>query len=130
MQNLQFPQNAAQLKDRLIEQGLDLSKWGQDSAKSAADLWHEIVCGEVTLSFSPPLRRLRVVTVNVKRGSLMLTELEQHFRDGRTRVRRLPPSEKIKANETYRDAAIRCLQEELDVLPEHVLLLGQQPSRD
>ena len=106
----------------LGEQQIDLSSWGQENAKTVADLWQEVASQDVTLTADPPLRHLRIVTINIRRGHLLLTEIEQYFHDGRKRSRNLQPSEKIKVGECYREAARRCLHEELGVRTEHILL--------
>lgn len=124
MQELPPIETQKQLLEALQNGGVNLSRWGQGNAKTVLDLWHEIISGEVTLCTDPLVRRLQIVTVNIRRGTTQLVEVEQRFHDGRRRIRDLQPSEKIKPGETYRQAAIRCLQEELDVLPEHVLILG------
>lgn len=101
----------------LAANGMDLARWGTGAAKRVRDLWAEIARGESQLQQDPPLRRVAAVVVLVRRGDRVLVETEQVMRDGRTRPRRRPPSEKMKPGEGYRDAAVRCLVEEIGVRP-------------
>jgi ADP-ribose pyrophosphatase YjhB (NUDIX family) len=52
----------------------------------------------------------------------VLVEAEQEFFNGQRRFRKQPPSEKIRPGEALQEAARRCLQEELGVLPENITL--------
>lgn len=106
-------QSPDELDDWLATAGIDTDTWGQGSAKSTADLWREYVAGESTFQDDPPGRLVEVVQLVIRHNGAALVELAQEFADGRTRVRRRPPSEKMKRGETAREAAVRCLQEEL-----------------
>lgn len=99
---------------------IDFSQWGTGPAKTVENLWDEIINGETYLQDNPPLRIIQVVQVFIRRGNLILIEAEQEFGHGGTRSRNLPPSEKIKPGETYLEAAIRCLQEELGAVPQDI----------
>ena len=90
-----------------------LAAWGVGGAKTVADLWAEIACGETTLRDDPPRRAVAVVQVFIRRGEQTLTEVEQELNDGRRRARGWPPSEKLKGGEDVLGAARRCLAEEL-----------------
>lgn len=99
----------------LAARGVLLADWGQGGAKTAADLWAEVACGETTLGDNPPRRTVSVVQVLIRRGERMLTEIEQEMTDGRRRARGWPPSEKLKRDEDALAAARRCLAEELGI---------------
>jgi ADP-ribose pyrophosphatase YjhB (NUDIX family) len=107
----------------LAAHDVDLSRWGTGAAKRVRDLWAEIARGESQLQPDPLLRRVAAVVVLVRRGDRALVETEQALRDGRTRPRHRPPSEKMKPGEGYRDAAVRCLVEEIGVRQEAVAVL-------
>lgn len=93
--------------------GITRDGWGEEGAKTLADLWAEYQRGETTFTDDPPLRLVAVAQVRVRRGDKVLVELEQEFADGRRRARNRRPSEKIKAGESPLEAARRCLGEEL-----------------
>ncbi|MBN1991507.1 MAG: NUDIX hydrolase [Anaerolineae bacterium] len=112
-----------QLKELLLAGGLDLTLWGRDHAKSVADLWQEIAAGEARLQTKPLLRLVSVVQVIIRRKGRVLLEIEQEFDDGRRRLRRQPPADKMKPAETYAEAARRCLAEELGVDRANVTIL-------
>lgn len=105
------------LHDWLAAQGIDVSKWGRDKTKSVTHLWHELRHGEAHLQADPPLRRVDVAQIIIRRQDRVLVEMIQEFGDGQRRFRNQPPSEKMQGGETYLDAAHRCLQEELGVSP-------------
>jgi len=114
--------DVAALTDWLAANGLPLNDWGRGGAKTAADLWAEVACGETTLGDNPPRRAVTVVQVLVRRGERALTEIEQEMSDGRRRARGWPPSEKLKGGEDALSAARRCLAEELGIaLPDRTL---------
>ena len=106
-------QSLDQLKEWLASQGIDKSRWGHGQAKTLECLWEEMVDGETGIQDNPALRIVPVTQVIIRRGDEILIETEQEFGDKRKRPRNHPPSEKIRRDETYIDAAIRCLQEEL-----------------
>jgi hypothetical protein len=105
----------AALQAWLTGQGIVTRAWGQGQAKRAADLWAEIVAGESQLLVNPPRRAVSVVQVEVWQEGRRVIEAEQEMEDGRSRPRHRPPSEKIKPGESVREAALRCLAEELGV---------------
>jgi len=114
----------------LHAQGVDTSHWGHGSAKTIADLWYELQHGECTLRANPPLRIVHVVEVRIEQNDHYLIGTEQHLADGRIRVRRRLPSEKMQATEEALDAARRCLREELAVHPAAIRFPPQQiPAR-
>lgn len=108
--------------------GVPLADWGRGEAKTVADLWAEVACGETTLGDSPPRRTVSVVQVLIRRGERALTEIEQEMADGRRRARGWPPSEKLKRDEDARGAARRCLAEELGIdVPTDALCESEPP---
>lgn len=108
-------ESAAALQEWLAGQGIVTAEWGQEQTKSAADLWVEVVGGESVLATDPPRRMVSVVQVEVWQDGRRVIEAEQEMEDGRFRPRHRPPSEKIKPGESVREAALRCLAEELGV---------------
>lgn len=103
---------------------IDLSLWGHGTAKSLDDLWREISSGEIDMQPNPFRRVLKgVVSVIIRNGDKVLVEHEQILADGRRRSRDILPSEKMKMGESYSDAAIRCLAEELHIARENVAIL-------
>lgn len=108
-------QDLDELKHWLISNGIDLSQWGQGSNKSVENLWEEWQSGEMYLQENPALRVVPVAQIIIRRDHNILIEAIQEFTDHRQRRRNHPPSEKIKTDENYVDAAKRCLQEELGV---------------
>lgn len=116
----------SQLRDWLKRQQVDLSKWGEGDAKTVVDLWTEVEHGECTLYAEPLLRRVDVVEVLIHRDGRLLIEREQHFADGRLRVRNRPPSEKLHPGEAPMAAALRCLCEELALSPHQIVLPVQE----
>ncbi|MCB0186519.1 MAG: NUDIX hydrolase [Caldilineaceae bacterium] len=112
----------------LHSQGVDTTPWGQGTAKSIHDLWHELQQGESSLRADPPLRCVQVVEVYIIAGTTLLVETAQHFADGRIRTRNRPPSEKLQPGEEPKAAALRCLQEELAVVPARVTISSQPIS--
>lgn len=124
-----FP-TAADLAQWLHAQGVDTAAWGHGDAKTVADLWQEHHHGECTLAADPALRIVHVVEVRVEQQGLLLIETEQQFADGRVRVRRRPPSEKLRPEEAPVAAAQRCLSEELALSPAAISFPTQEiPTR-
>jgi hypothetical protein len=107
--------NLDQLKAWLAARDIDASHWGRGAAKTIEDLWQEILNGETLLQDVPPLRIIPVARIIIRKGNKILIEVEQEFEDNRVRSRNFPPSEKLKRDETYIDAAKRCLKEELGI---------------
>lgn len=108
----------------LADHHIDTTAWGVGDAKTVVDLWHEVVNGDCCLQDDPPLRRLSVVQILIRRGSHILIEVEQEFHSGQRRSRHLLPAEKIRLGEDYREAALRGLHEELGVTADAVTLLS------
>lgn len=115
--------NKSQLANWLKSKGLDLSTWGKGSAKTVQNLWHELTTDNVILCDKPVLRIVQAVRVIIRDGDKILIEKEQLLNDNRRRKRNHPPSEKMKPGENYRQAALRCLYEELGIPPERIKLL-------
>ena len=113
------------LESWLVQQGIDTTIWGMGAAKTVHDLWLEIESGETILQNDPPLRQVRVTQMIIRRGSKVLIEEAQAFKRGGLRQRNRPPSEKMRPGEDYRQAARRCLREELGVPPERITLLDE-----
>ena len=111
-----------ELESWLRARGVDLSRWGREAAKTVGDLWAEIRKGESVMQEKPPLRSVQAVRVVVRRGNTVLIEARQAFDGGRRRERNRPPSEKMHPGESYTDAALHCLREELSVDDRDVVL--------
>ncbi|MCP4360279.1 MAG: NUDIX domain-containing protein [Chloroflexi bacterium] len=122
-------ENLEALEKWLQEKGIDTAVWGQANSKTAADLWQEIAAGETILNGDPMRRRVNVVEVIVYQGAQMLIEAAQELADGRTRQRRLPPSEKIKPGEDILQAARRCLWEEVNISEQNILSISQSEGK-
>ena len=107
-------EDLSQLESWLRSIGVDSSRWGRDCAKTAPDLWKEIRDGESSIRQDPPRRIVRgVARLIIKRDGNILIEVQQQLRDGRIRPRKLPPSEKMKQDEAWLEAAWSCVTEEL-----------------
>lgn len=111
----------ATLRMWLMEQDIDVNSWGIGSTKSLADLWHELEKGDSYLQLSPPLRRVHVAQVLIRKNGRILIESVQEFGSGRRRFRNQVPSEKMKKRENYHHAALRCLCEELGISAHQVI---------
>jgi hypothetical protein len=122
--NSKQPLNIAserQLINWLSDQSIDTSRWGQQRARSVADLWQEIRQGESYLYDAPSaLRVIEIALIIIRRDKKILFEVEQQFKDGRIRQRNWPMSEKIKKGEDCFAAALRGIKEELGVEGENV----------
>jgi hypothetical protein len=116
--------STADLKAWLDSKGIDTSCWGTGGAKSVENLWAEIIEGESQIQDEPPLRLVRMVKVIIRNGKRILVEAEQEFGENQQRYRGWPPAEKIKPGENQVEAALRCLQEELQVTPSRVEILS------
>jgi hypothetical protein len=112
-----------ELEAWLDSKGIDTSRWGRGAAKTVEALYEEIVSGESHLEDDPPRRVVSLVQVLIRRGDLTLIETEQEFSDGRRRTRNRPLGEKLRPPESYRQAVLRGIEEELDVPSERVHVL-------
>ena len=122
--------NLEELANWLRSCGIDTGIWGTGQYKTIANLWEEYESGEVSFEEDPPLRNVSVVQILVRRGSMVLLEIEQAFANGERRFRHQLPSEKIKANETTVDAAYRGLQEELGLRGDQISLKSTEGERE
>ncbi|GIK42319.1 MAG: hypothetical protein BroJett011_61520 [Chloroflexota bacterium] len=113
-----------ELKTWLESKGIDTTRWGIDGAKTVENLWAELIEGESQLQDDPPQRQVRVVNVMIRAGQRLLVEGEQEFGANQSRYRGQPPAEKLKPGESPVEAAIRCLQEEMEVNPNRVQVLS------
>lgn len=118
--------NESDLEKWLIEHGIDLSQWGCDHAKSVQNLLKEIQEGDCIIQYKPPLRIIHVVQALIFKDKYILTELGQELSDNRKRKRNLPPSEKMKPDENCLFAAIRCLDEELQITDDRITFLSKK----
>lgn len=118
------------LEKWLTVNGIDISTWGTGDTKRLVDLWDEVAAGDAQLLNNPPSRTVIMVEVRICSGEFVLIELEQEFGNGQRRKRERLPSEKMKQGEHQLDAAFRCLQEELGVSKDKVILeqRADQPS--
>jgi len=111
------------LQRQLESAGIDTSKWGIGEAKTLAHLQEEIESGESVLISGETgelLRQVAVAVADVYYKSpdgkrYRLKEDRQIFKDGRERRRGLVQavSEKIRPNESPKNAMIRGIREEL-----------------
>ncbi len=122
--------SAGELRRWLGNHGVDLDAWGQGDHKSVDNLWEEINRGETQIQEEPALRLVDVVQVVVRRGRQELVETGQELTGGRQRARNRPPSEKMQPGESYLEAALRCLREELGVKRADVDLLHDTYRRE
>ncbi|KAG5229461.1 hypothetical protein OIU77_008510 [Salix suchowensis] len=101
------------LKPRLPSDSF--ASWGiKPGTKNIHNLWLEISQGETFLADStPPIRTVNVVTVKVINKNQTLIESHQELSDGSVRNRCRPLSEKMKPNESLKDAIFRAINEEL-----------------
>lgn len=118
-----------QMEDLLVwleSNKIPFQSWGQQSTKSVNNLFDEIISGDCFLVKDKPLRVLSVVQVLICQNKLVLVEKEQLFCDNRVRIRLIPPSEKMKENESWENATFRCLEEELELNPEEIQILTKE----
>lgn len=104
-----------QLQKWLNSKEIDYSQWGKDNTKTIQNLWTEICQGESLIQDFPPLRIIQVVQILIRRGGKILVEDKQDLGNDGHRYRGMPPSEKIKPGENMMNAAIRGIEEELQV---------------
>jgi len=122
-------QSKDQLQSWLTGVKIDTALWGEGNAKTVDHLWDEMVSGEARIQDSPPLRRVDVVQIIIRRGKQILLETKQELGNKQVRFRNQPPSEKIKAGESFMDAALRCVREELGVGETAVTFLSHTYSQ-
>lgn len=107
--------SAHELGDWLASKEIPVHRWGTGAAKRVADLWAELEAGESVLTDPPPRRQVSFVSVVVRHGDRILTEVRQLLDTGETRTRHWPPGEKMLPGEDPETAAYRCVAEELGV---------------
>ena len=115
----------AELKECLQANDVDLSDWGKGNAKNLEQLFEEIISGECWLMANPLLRILPIVQVLIVANGKILIETAQELSDQRIRERNLPPSEKMKPDESWRFTTIRCVEEELGIKPDQIEFVTQ-----
>ena len=115
--------NVNALEVWLNEQGINTAVWGEQGTKSVQNLWEELVNGDSRVQLDPPLRQVHVTEVFIQQTGHILIELEQEFGNGERRSRGRVPSEKMRVDELCETAALRCLEEELEVSEEAVTFL-------
>lgn len=118
-----------ELADWLSAKEIDFSRWGVGGTKSINNLWDEYLNHEITFQNNPPMRIVQVVQVLIRRGNRILLEVEQVLGNSHRRYRNQPPSEKMKAGESYIAAAVRCLDEELGLTRADIAFIGSGYER-
>lgn len=104
------------LSDRLPQGISQLKSWGTaPGTKAVANLWIELVEGEILLEdVNPPRRTVHVASVKIKNEvGQLLVEAHQEMADGSIRMRNRPLSEKMRPGENVEDACFRGIFEEL-----------------
>ncbi len=107
----------------LSKNQIDYQNWGTLQSKTIDNLYEELIKGECRLLDDPPKRVLSVVQLLIQQGGKVLVEVEQILCDDRIRMRSSPPSEKMKIREDWRQGALRCLEEELQINRDRVRIL-------
>ncbi len=124
MENLlSFEERVRQLKVRLDLFGIDSANWGSGATKTIEHLQEEIDDGETRVieENGKLIRELRVVSANVYCEVLnelhVMVEKEQRFANGGVRQRSDVESvgEKVIASESFPEAILRAMSEEIDV---------------
>jgi hypothetical protein len=126
MKNLTDINNLEELINWLEKFDIPYQAWGQDLTKTVTNLFDEIKSGDCKLLLNSPIRIVHVVQVLIFQYDKVLVEKEQVFSDNRIRARLVPPSEKMKANENWREAAFRCLEEELQLPSQEVNIISTE----
>lgn len=122
---MQTFENADSLRAWLSARNIDTTLWNTGNSKSVSHLWNELENGDTVLQDRPALRLVEVVQIRIRAHESFLVEAIQEFEDGRRRTRNQLPSEKIKPGETYQEAALRCLREELHISAKNVQLISE-----
>jgi len=102
------------LVDLLQSKSIDISKWGKGIFKSVDNLFDEIRKSDCILT-DEPTRIISIAVIKIIRENNILIEQSQKMRNGIFRLRNKLPREKIKIGESIKHAAIRCLNEELNI---------------
>lgn len=105
----------SQLINWLNINNIDTTRWNHDRSGSVRTLWNEIIRGESQIEIDPPRRIVRAVSILIRRDDKILIEAQQVFDSGHYRYRGFPPTETMRSGESYVDATIRGLYEELHV---------------
>lgn len=117
-------QSVQELENYLRKFDIPISSWGTGKSKNLEDLYNEILNKECSLIESGESLHRIIEFVGIKifykteDGNLyFLKEDSQEFNDGRVRRRNMPTSvaEKMKFGESPLGAAVRGIEEELDV---------------
>jgi ADP-ribose pyrophosphatase YjhB (NUDIX family) len=124
MSSMKFD-NISQLRNWLLSNDVNISKWGKFATKSMENLWEEISLGEAIIQDNPPRRMVKVVQIMIRNKGKVLIEGKQKRGSFWSHFRGYPPSEKIMSGETVLDAALRCVEEELLIDKLHVKILEQ-----
>jgi hypothetical protein len=117
------PNDSTTLTNWLHRNHIDTTSWGRGGAKRVENLLGEILRGETVLYEDPPRRVVCVTQIWVQHGDFVLVEEYQTFEDGSTRQVNTLPSEKMQPDESPRQAALRCLNEELQIQPDEVKIV-------
>jgi hypothetical protein len=111
--------NLEHLNQTLNDYDINPNDWGNGETRTLKELYKEIVDGETELSdnFGELIRTVTVVGIVVTCNDFKLKEDRQEFTDGRIRHRDLTVScaEKLIKGETPKQAAVRCIKEELGI---------------
>mmetsp|Transcript_7809 Transcript_7809/g.14783 ORF Transcript_7809/g.14783 Transcript_7809/m.14783 type:complete len:309 (-) Transcript_7809:306-1232(-) len=105
-----------ELTEWLKQAGLNTEEYGVGNAKPLSNLLGEVMEGETTLVVEDgvPVRNVNVVSVLIENADgQILVEQRQTLPDGRVRERGLPLSEKMIRGESWLQAAVRGIKEEL-----------------
>lgn len=113
------------LSNWLTTHHISYEMWGKHLTKSLEMLLEEVMNGECALLSPPAVRSLSVVQVLIRQNGNVLIEKEQLLCDERIRQRESPPSEKMLISESWHQAAIRCVVEELQISKEQVEVLSK-----
>jgi hypothetical protein len=118
-----------ELRNWLLQQGLDISCWSGMGKKTFEDLWAEVLIGDCTLT-KGPIRVVKFLSIEIRRKNLVLHEIKQQLRDGTTRERNQPPAEKIRPGESVKTALLRCLRDELGLHENscRIVLRSEEPT--